>query len=74
MNSTSDTACTITIRCPYPECAGRAPQSATLNKARLKEMLDAGEVRVGGIVCGHFWNLSKQEIDNAQKMLDKGLL
>ena len=64
----------IIIRCPYPECAPRAPQSTTINKARLKEMLDAGDVRVGGIVCGHMWNLSKEKMDNARKMLEEGLL
>ena len=71
---TPEPTCLILIRCPEPECVGRAPQSAMINKVQLKEMLDADDVTVFGAICGHTWRLSKQEKDNTRRALEKGVL
>ena len=65
---------TMLIRCPQPECAKYNPQSATLNREKLKEMLDQGEVTVFGFMCGHNWKLSKAEMENTKAAMQKGVL
>ncbi len=64
----------LMIRCPDPACAGREPQSATVDEAWLKERLGAGDVPLFGAICGHNWKMTKQEMDNTRKAMAEGLL
>ena len=60
----------ILIRCPYPECANRDPQSVQFVRTAVKQRLDTNEdITVGGFYCGHSWNLTKQEKENARKAI-----